>query len=239
MGATKDKKYPDIFEDETPLHLVNLPSFFISKFPITNKQYRDFVIDTNYRAPSGWMGTSVPDEKLNHPVVNISWFDAVAYCRWLTENTGKFYRLPSEAEWEKAAKGKGFKIFPWGNIWKIDCCNTKESGISDTTPVGQYELGRSNYDVYDLCGNVSEWTMSLWNNPETNVNYKYPYNADDGREVLDGDWDIPQLLKEEFTFRVLRGASFMFPQSFARCSFRRKFAQKNYGVDVGFRVAIS
>ena len=95
-------------------------------------------------------------------MANVSWYDVVTYCRWLSKVTGKPYRLPSEAEWEKAARGSEGWIYPWGNEWDEKLCNSLEGGKGGTSPVGMYSpAGDSPYDCADMAGNVWEWTRSL------------------------------------------------------------------------------
>jgi formylglycine-generating enzyme required for sulfatase activity len=107
--------------------------------------------------------------------VYVTWHDAMAYCRWLARVTGRAYRLPSEAEWEKAARGTDGRIWPWGNKWDSKRCNSREGGPGNTTPVGQYSpQGDSPYGCVDMAGNVWEWTLSLLKD--------YPYDPKDGRE---------------------------------------------------------
>ena len=142
-------------------HRVFLDAFKISKYPVTNMQYQTFVDATGHPAPGHWSEGAYPPNRANYPVVNISWDDAVAYCRWLSEATGKECRLPTEAEWEKAAgwdEEQGVKrSYPWGDQFDANLCNTAESGIGDTTPVGIYPGGASPYGVMDMAGNVWEW----------------------------------------------------------------------------------
>ena len=117
-------------------------------------------------------------------MVNVSWQDAQAYCQWLSEKTGKSYRLPSEAEWEKAARGADGRVYPWGNEWDAAKCNTRESKIQGTSPVGQFStLGDSPSGCADMVGNVWEWTLSLWGPDSDSPKYRYPYDPADGREV--------------------------------------------------------
>ena len=121
---------------------VFVDAFKIFKYPVTNVQYQAFVDATGHRPPSHWRKGAYPPDEANHPVVNVSWNDAVAYCRWLSETTGQAYRLPTEAEWEKAASWdaeKGVKrTYPCGNQFEASLCNTGESGMGGTTPVGVY-----------------------------------------------------------------------------------------------------
>jgi formylglycine-generating enzyme required for sulfatase activity len=166
----------DARDDEQPQHTLYLPDYYLAKTPVTNAQYAAFVQAT-YRQPEGWEAGKPSSGKEDHPVVNISWHDAVAYCRWLSGVTGRPYRLPSEAEWEKGARDTDGRIYPWGNQWDAKRCNTRESGKRDTTPVGAYLEGASPYGLLDMAGNVWEWTRSVYKS--------YPYDPDDGREDLE------------------------------------------------------
>ena len=141
---------------------IKCPSFYITMHLITNEQYK-FLLDSNseYEAPPNWKGRTYPPEKARHPVVDVSRKDAEVYCRWLSEMTGKSYRLPDEYEWEKAARGESGRDYPWEKQeFDPQKCNSAESRIDDKTPVDRYENGRSPYGCYDMVGNVSEWTSS-------------------------------------------------------------------------------
>jgi formylglycine-generating enzyme required for sulfatase activity len=162
-------------------HSVTLPDYQIARYPVTVAEYACFV-RAGYAEPAGWQ-TQLG--YLDHPVVSISWHDATAYAAWLVERTGQPWRLPSEAEWEKAARGSDGREYPWGNHFDQNRCNTSESGIGGTTPVGSYVAGRqiifptgerqtlqsgaSPYEVEDLAGNVWEWTESRYDNSTENV----------------------------------------------------------------------
>jgi formylglycine-generating enzyme required for sulfatase activity len=127
-------------------------SFYIDRFPVTNNDYKAFVEATGHEHPAHWRRGTWPEGKENHPVVQINWDSAKAYAEW----AGK--RLPTELEWEKAARGTDGREWPWGNDFSINKCNTSESGILDTTPVGEYSPhGDSPYDAADMAGNVWEW----------------------------------------------------------------------------------
>ncbi len=116
------KKYYKWYEAEKPQHKVFVGAFRISKYPVTNAQYAEFVKATVREPPKHWRGEEPPPELRNHPVVNVSWFDAIAYCNWLAQETRVPYRLPTEAEWEKAARGADARIYPWGNDFSPEKC---------------------------------------------------------------------------------------------------------------------
>ena len=125
-------------------------------------QYRAFVAATGREAPDGWTNRAPARGEEDHPVVHVSWYDARDYCQWLSEVTGRSYALPSEAEWEKGARGTDGRIYPWGNQWDATRCNSWESRLGKTTSVHAYPQGASPYGVLDMAGNVWEWTRSLW-----------------------------------------------------------------------------
>ena len=101
-----------------------LVEYQIGRYPVTNAEYAEFVAATGHAAPSHWRGDRPPEELVSHPVVNVSWRDALpAYVDWLRERTGQPYRLPTEAEWEKAARGQDGRLWPWGNDWDPACAN--------------------------------------------------------------------------------------------------------------------
>ena len=159
--AIKDGADKDWVEREQPQHTVELSEFSIGKYPITNREYQAFVRDAKFKPPNGWDGDQFPAEKGSHPVVNVSWDDAIAYCKWLSEKTNKQYRLPTEAEWEKAARCQGENeslIYPWGNNFDPNNANTAEAKIGDTSDVGKFSpQGDSPYGCADMIGNVWEW----------------------------------------------------------------------------------
>jgi formylglycine-generating enzyme required for sulfatase activity len=141
----------------------------------TNTQYQAFVRATGHDAPPHWAEGRIPPGRSNHPVVCVTWHDAVEFCDWLRAETEQPFRLPTEAEWEKAARGTGGRIYPWGDDPPDeDRCNFN-GHVEDTTPIGRYSpQGDSPYRCADVAGNVSEWCHSLYRS--------YPYHAGDGRE---------------------------------------------------------
>ncbi len=139
-----------------------LPEFGIGIYPVTNEEYKEFIENNlEHQVPGHWVkeSRSYPAKKGDHPVVNVSFHDAQAYCKWKSQEDKKYiYRLPKEDEWEKAARGTDGRVYPWGDDFDKSKCNTDESGIGDTTPVGEYQDGVSPYGCYDMAGNVWEWT---------------------------------------------------------------------------------
>src|SRR5207237_130000 len=113
----RDPSNRDIPLDETPSHEVRIGKFWIGRYEVTNQQYQEFVKQGKYRPPVGWNGAAFPSGAADLPVTNVSWEDATAYCKWLSEELGVNFRLPTEAEWEFAARGTDGRIYPWGMDW--------------------------------------------------------------------------------------------------------------------------
>ena len=166
--------------DEGPQHTVKLKAFWIDKYEVTNLQYQQFIAATDRHSPQHFRNRTFPKGKIDHPVTYVSWYDAKAYCEW----AGK--RLPSDAEWEKAARGTDGRIFPWGDEFDVNKANMplrweslKTEG--DTTPVGAFPSGVSPYGLYDMTGNVWEWTESWYRrypaNKNPNENYGEQYKT--------------------------------------------------------------
>jgi formylglycine-generating enzyme required for sulfatase activity len=223
----------DARDDEQPQHTLYLPDYYMARTPVTNAQYATFVQATGHEQPWLWKDGKPPRGKENHPMVKVSWYDAMAYCRWLAEVTGKSYCLPSEAEWEKGARGSDGRIYPWGNQWDAERCNSKEGGKGDTTPVGAYPQGASPYGLLDMAGNVLEWTRSLlfvYNGDPFN----YPYNAWDGREAFKVKG--PGRL---YAYRAMRGGLFDNDEGDVRCACRRGGYPERRPYGCGFRVVVA
>jgi formylglycine-generating enzyme required for sulfatase activity len=135
---------------ENPAHHVHVDAFYMDIYEVTNADYQEYVKATGAKQPALAKNPDFNEPK--QPVVGVSWKEAVKFCKW------KGKRLPTEAEWEKASRGKRRVIYPWGNeLPDKTKVNFKEQ-VNKTTPVGSYEAGKSDYGVYDLSGNVAEWT---------------------------------------------------------------------------------
>ncbi|MCY4570594.1 MAG: formylglycine-generating enzyme family protein [Candidatus Poribacteria bacterium] len=177
------------FDNERPQRTVFVDAFYIDKYEVTNKQYKQFLTETGYK-PKHYLDR-LPYNAPNLPAVVLEWEDAVAYTVW----AGK--RLPTEAEWEKAARGTDGRIWPWGNEWdgtKLsgnDGTGLKD-GYKETAPVGQFPQGASPYGAHDMAGNLWEW-VSDWYDPDyyrtspPNINPKGPETGD-GHVLKGGGW---------------------------------------------------
>lgn len=221
-GGTRES-----YREESPQSMVTLPAFEIAATPVTNALYAQFVAATGAPPPITWRGSSPPVDLHDHPVVDVSWHDAQAFCGWLTgerqkaesrRNPPSSFRLPTEAEWEHAARGTDGRVFPWGDEWDGERANTRESGYGSTTPVGAFPGGASPYGCLDMAGNVWEWTSTL--------DALYPYDPADGRED-------PAAAGR----RILRGGCYANPHGFARCACRFRLPPAVRNEFLGFRLA--
>jgi hypothetical protein len=170
------------FSREQPQHELALPAYQIGRYPVTNAEYAAYVEATGRDAPRHWREGRFPEELADHPVVNVTWRDALAYVQWLAERAEQPYRLPTEAEWEKAARGDDGRLWPWGDEWDPARANCQPEGPKGTTPVGQYSAagGDSPCGAADMAGNVWEWCSSLWGNDPNKPSFVYPYRATTG-----------------------------------------------------------
>jgi formylglycine-generating enzyme required for sulfatase activity len=218
-------------DDERPPHKLHLDDYLISRTPISNAQYHLFTQDAEYAPPQHWAEDRPPKGLESHPVVYVNWHDALAYCEWLSQQTSKSITLPSEAQWERAARGdRDRREYPWGDHFEVTRCNSAELGLGNTTPVGIFPDGASPYACLDMAGNVWEWTCSLWGEDVEKPEYDYPYDSTDGREALDAPDNV---------LRVLRGGAFYDLRYDLRCACRG-YHSPNYGdLYVGFRVVLS
>jgi toxoflavin biosynthesis protein ToxD len=212
----------NMFQVEQPQHRPFVPAFEMARAPVTNGDYHIFTMETGYRIPRGWLGFHPSEEELNNPITNVSRIDALAYITWLNHQLeGMPYRLPTEVEWERSARGDDDRIYPWGNDFDPWRCNTLESARRATTVIGSFSpSGDSPFGVTDLAGNVWEWTSTLLK--------PYPYEPQDGREELKGDGVC-----------VVRGGSWYYTRKLARCSCREGILATFTSPALGFRLARS
>lgn len=205
-------------QKEHPKTTVVVEGFHISRFPVTNGEYVRFLEAAGGPPPES-IASGEPDD---HPVWGVDCSDAERFCGWYGRNAHRPCRLPTEAEWEYAAQGPSGREYPFGDEFDPSRCNTIESGIGTTTPVDRYPHGASEWGVYDLAGNVEEWTADLYR----------PYPG--GRFVDDDLSDAAG-----GTYRVLRGGSFARGGDLARCARRHgPYPGPDYRYR-GFRVVLA
>ena len=197
---------------------VSLQSYYIALHPITNAQYKMFVDTTGHRLPSNWNSNSFESNKAYHPVVFVSYFDALAYCLWAG------LRLPTELEWEKAARGSDGRDYPWGNNWKEgrQCSNENKSDNMPTCEVWQHPEGCSPYGIYQSSGNIWEWCVDWFDENAYNR-----YKAKDLNLTTYGDE------------RVMRGGSWYYNGFALRTTIRSNFSPGRRNSARGFRCARS
>ncbi len=271
MGSKKDDK--DASDDEAPRHEVDPGPYHMLRYPVTVEQFQAFVKAGGYKEARYWREAEAegfwksgqvkgrfdaeyrkhprdfgePFNLPNHPVVGVTWYEALAYTRWLTDEMREWkdlpellsgrlnaeqwiVRLPTEAEWEKAARGEDARIFPWGDDPDPDRANYDDTGIGATSAVGCFPKGESPYGMLDMSGNVWEWTMSLWGKDFKEPDFKYPYAAGDGREDVKAGKDI---------LRVVRGGAFLDFRRGVRAA-SRYWDNPHFGFNyVGFRVVVA
>ncbi len=219
MGSDP-RRDPQAQANEQPQQSVTLAAYEIGRYPVTVAEYACAVRARAVgEAPGSSPAWQTQLQQLDNPVVNVSWVDATAYAAWLATTTGQPWRLPTEAEWEKAARGTDGRIYPWGDAWDKTRANTGDGGPGKTTPVGSYPSDASPYGAQEMAGNVWEWCSSLYKE-------QYPYTpaaSEDGG-------------KYRTNVRVSRGGSwYYFPLS-ARAAYRSRNSPSGWNVNWGFRV---
>lgn len=213
-----------------PEHKLFLKGYYIDKYLVTNAQYARFIAATGHRPPPHWTNGKIPPGIELHPVTMVSWYDAQKYAKW----AGK--RLPTEAEWEKAARGNDGRRWPWGNNMDVDNLNTYYN-IGSTTEVTRYKSGASPYGVMDMAGNVSQWIADDF----------LPYPGSDApSELFEGKVAVAQtptdrsmkvvdLVPVKGKYKILRGGSWK-SDPFSTSTFHRNYSWPHYASDFfGFR----
>ena len=171
----------DRWDDEAPEFISFTDAYFIDLYEVTNQDYQKYVAETGTEPPFHWPEGKAVKTQLDHPVVYVNWFEAVNYCHW----AGK--RLPTEKEWEKAARGVDGNIYPWGNVWDLNKSNNPYAHSTGTKPVGSFSNGRSPYGLYDMSGNVWEWVNSYYL-PHPGNTISQPEYGEKNRVLKGGSW---------------------------------------------------
>ena len=236
---------------------VDIEPFELSRYPVTNQWFRKFADeaggyeDQTYWSDNGkaWLKHTAAkrpglwrDRKWNcpnAPVVGVCWYEADAFCRWLTiaRNNGFTYRLPGETEWEAAATGRKGRKYPWGNRWKADTCNIKDSGLKSTSSVGIFPGGNTPEGLSDMAGNVWEWTATDYHAGSQRNDFHFDEAVQKLWDERNFDEYISSLEEKDREIPALRGGSWYFNRELARCAARFDFHPLNRDGLVGFRCA--
>ena len=204
-----------------PLKRSIIGKFSIAETEVTNAQYAEFIKESGHKPPAGWNKEAFPEGTENYPVVNITWQDATDYCEWLGKKLGMTVRLPSEAEWELAARGKEQYKYPWGNEWNKEGAISEESG-GKISAVKSFSVNRSPFGAYDMAGNVWEWTQDKVTS----------------EEVLT-DEALSKLLKSGQVLRVVKGGTAKDPAKQISAQARYEMPEKIQHPHIGFRYVIT
>jgi formylglycine-generating enzyme required for sulfatase activity len=236
MGSDKTED-PQANSDEKPQYPIQVEAFQMGVFPVTVAEYALYLrANPSVNPPEGSSFSTthgkfltwaiMREQCFNYPMAQVTWFNARDYAEWLAQITGQPFRLPTEAEWEKAARGLDGQIYPWGNQWHAHRANTPDDSTIGTTPIGQYiQAGdASPYGCHDMVGNVSEWCSSLYK--------EYPYDVNKCEDKKDAQNE-----------RVERGGSWYLDLRYApashyvRAAYRQRWKPDISGHNLGFRLA--
>ncbi len=204
-----------------PLKRSIVENFSIAETEVTNAQYAEFIKETGHKPPSGWNKEVFPKDTDQFPVVNVSWKDAADYCEWLGEKLKMKVRLPSEAEWELAARGKELNKYPWGNEWNKNAAISEETG-GKISAVKSFPVNRSPFGVYDMAGNVWEWTDNKVTNEDALT-----------------DEALAKLLKSGQSLRVVKGGTAKDPAKQISAQARYEMPETIKHPHIGFRYVIT
>jgi serine/threonine-protein kinase len=224
----------DAFYGEQPQHRLFLDNYWIGRYLVTNRQFETYTRLTGFSRPASKVQAAAIPNWAQCPAVDINWLEALAFGEWVGHQTTAqlpanwVVRLPTEAEWEKAARGSDGRIYPWGDEPPSDSLCNFDLHVGFPTPVSLYSpCGDSPYGCADMVGNVAEWTLSRWGKEWDRPDFLYPYHPRDGREDLAGD-----------DYRVVRGGAFYGDQGIVRCAFRERLEPEGRSRDIGFRLAV-
>jgi len=230
MGSSDND--PDVNDNEKPQRKIYLDEYYIGKYPVTNGEYYKFILDGGYENPEYWayegwewlLDTEITEpgcwrdsdyNALDQPVVGVTWYEADAFCRWFGGS------LPTEAQWEKAARGTDGRKYPWGHTELDSTYANYADNVGNPTPVGKYEKGKSPYGCYDMAGNVWDWCEDWYDSDYyKNMPVRNPKNV------------TPRSL------RVLRGGSWLFDARYLRGAYRSNVITPSFReCDAGFRLS--
>jgi len=207
-------------DTKLPIERVVVKNFAIAETEVTNAQYADFLKETGHASPAGWNQAEFPKGTENFPVTNISYQDAVDYCKWLEKKIGFPVRLPTEAEWEMAARGSSGQKYPWGNEWNKEAAASKETG-GKISAVKSFSVNRSPFGAYDMAGNVWEWTSDK-------VKKEEPVTDEEVKKALEAG----QIL------RIVKGGSAQTPAAQISSQARYEIPENTRVPSVGFRYVV-
>lgn len=173
-------------DTKLPVRRVAVEPFYIAETEVTSEQYAAFVEETKRQAPTEWKDGKFSSGGASEPVVGVTWADANDYCKWLSDKIGATVRLPKEAEWELAARGANNFIYPWGNEWNSEAAESAESK-GKIRPVKSFPKGRTANGIYDMVGNVYEWTSDLFVDESGDA---VLYEKSNQRVIKSGSYDV-------------------------------------------------
>ena len=206
-------------ETKLPLKRVIVGDFAIAETEVTNAQYAEFIKETDHAAPADWKDNEFSEGGGNLPVTQISWRDAEDFCKWMGGKLDAEVRLPSEAEWELAARGRDGRKYPWGEKWNKEAANSLENGAK-ISAVKRFPQNRSPFGAFDMAGNVWEWTR------------------DKAVEANAADKDVKEALKSGEVLRVIKGGSAKEPASQISALARYSIPETTKSPNVGFRYVV-
>lgn len=207
-------------ETKLPVTRVAVRDFSIAETEVTNAQYAEFVKETGHTAPSGWKNGAFSKGEESFPVTNVSYTDALAFCRWLEKKIGLPVRLPTEAEWELAARGASGNRYPWGSDWDNQAVISKENG-GKISAVKSFPLNRSPFGAFDMAGNVWEWTSE---------------RVEKNEKVTDRA--VREALEQGMVLRVVKGGSSLIPAEQISAQARYEIPEDTRVASVGFRYVV-
>ncbi|MCP4663652.1 MAG: SUMF1/EgtB/PvdO family nonheme iron enzyme, partial [bacterium] len=220
----------DRYDWERPIHWVTISPFWLGETPVTNRQYAIFLEQTGHEEPALWRDRRFSGTE--QPVVSLGWHDAVAYCRWLSETSRMKFMLPTEAQWEFAARGTDGREYPWGNEEPDSsrACFALHVEKGQPASVGLFPAGRGPFGVLDQAGNVWEWCLDAWEAAAYAKRAKAPKGEEPVDPFVEGDADAD---------RLVRGGGWCNPADSLRAAYRYRLRPRDRDDDLGFRVAVA